>query len=90
MSFYQEVLLELVAAVGAALVFGNALALARRRRDRATAIDQARTTPRSPRQRAPKGEEPTRELTQAPVVRSVVFMLIGLIACVWSLATLTA
>ena len=90
MPFYTQVLLELVAAVGAALAFGNALALMRRRRDGATAREKARTTPRAPRQHAPKGEAPTPELVQAPVFRSIVFLVIGLVACVWSLATLVA
>lgn len=90
MPFYTQVLLELVAAIGAALVFGNALALARRRRDGAIAREQARTTPRAPRQRAPKDETPTPTLAQAPVLRSVAFLVIGLVACVWSLATLLA
>ena len=90
MSFYQQVFLELVMAVGAALALANALALVRRRRDRRIAREHARTTPRSPRQRAPKGEAPTPLLTQAPIGRSIAFLVIGLVAFVWSLATLTA
>lgn len=90
MSFYQQVFLELTMAVGAALAVANAFALLRRRRDRRVARDHARTAPRAPRQRAPKGEAPTPLLTQAPIGRSIAFLVIGLVAFIWSLATLTA
>lgn len=77
-TFYTQVLLELVAAVGGALALGNGIALVRRRRDRLAAQTPAATP-----------SEPAR-LAQAPVLRSVVFLVIGVVACVWSLATLVA
>ena len=47
MSFYDDVLLELVTALGAALFFANALALIRRGADRRAAAKEAvvRTRP---------------------------------------------
>lgn len=75
--FYDQVLRELIAAVGAALFLGNAFALIRRRRaagDAATpsgASDDGRT-----------------QLTKAPIARTVTFMLIGLIVMVWAIASL--
>ncbi len=67
-AFYDEVLRELIAAMGAALFFGNAYALIRRRRDRdrigATTVARAR--PGSPvRGQANPGAR--KELAQAPV-----------------------
>lgn len=90
MSFYQQVFLELLLAAGAALAIGNVYALARRRRDRADARELARTAPRAPRQRAPKGHEPEVLLAQAPVGRSLLYIVIGLVAFTWALATLVA
>lgn len=82
-TFYTQVLLELVAAVGGALALGNGVALLRRRRDRFA----AQTPAAAPAEAAPA--EAAR-LAQAPVLRSVVFLVIGVVACVWSLATLVA
>ena len=90
MSFYQQVFLELLLAAGAALAVGNAYALFRRRRDRRQARALARTAPRAPRQRAPKEQEPSRELAQAPIGRSLLYIAIGLVAFTWALATLIA
>ena len=90
MSFYQQVFLELLLAAGAALVVGNGYALVRRRRDRRQARELVRTAPRAPRQRAPRNLEPTQELVQAPIGRSLLYIAIGLVAFTWALATLVA
>jgi hypothetical protein len=74
MSFYDQVLRELVAAFGAALLIGNGLALARRRADARTGATGRR------------GDE----LVQAPVGRTVAFMVLGAVMLVAGLAALVA
>jgi hypothetical protein len=74
MSFYDQVLREIVAAFGAALLIGNGLALARRRAD----ARSGRT--------ARKGDE----LTQAPIGRTVAFMVLGAVMLVAGLGALIA
>jgi hypothetical protein len=73
--FYDEVLRELLLALGAALFFANAYALVRRRRDA-----------RSPSPSAKGGGDfrSDTDLAQAPVARSVTYMLIGLIVAIWA------
>ena len=69
MSFYDEVLRELLVAMGAALFFGNLLALMRRR--------------------APAAEgEDGETLARAPLARTVVYLLIGLVVALWGIASL--
>ncbi len=86
MSFYDQVLRELLLALGAALFLANALALARRR----SAARRAETGPvaRGAKRRA--GFDGANDLTQAPVARSVAYMLIGLVVAVWALASIVA
>lgn len=72
MSFYDQVLRELVAAFGAALLLGNGFALLRRRAD----ARAARATQRGD------------ELTQAPVGRTVAFMVLGAVMLVAGIAAL--
>ena len=74
MSFYDQVLRELVAAFGAALLIGNGMALVKRRSD-------ART------HRAGKKAD---ELEQAPVGRTVAFMILGAVMLVAGLGALIA
>jgi hypothetical protein len=81
-SFYDEVMRELVLALGGALFLANGFALVRRRADahRAGARDGGRgSVP------APRGDG---DLTQAPLARTVTYMLIGLIVAVWALASI--
>ena len=84
MDFYDEVMRELVLALGAALFLANAFALYRRRSD---SSDAAASRPA----RAARGESPgndATDLAQAPVARSVAYMLIGLVVAVWGLASI--
>ena len=69
MDFYDDVLRELVFAVGAALFLGNLLALVRRR---APARANGASAP------------------GAPVIRTVVFMVLGLFVAVWGLASIVS
>jgi hypothetical protein len=87
--FYGDVLLELVTALGAALFAANAYALIRRRRDRQDAARAAvvRARPGSPVRK--QAEASRGVLAEAPVARTVTFMLLGLFVFIWGLATIT-
>jgi hypothetical protein len=92
-SFYDEVLRELVAAFGAALLIGNLMALARRKRD-----IEARGARGGARNVKAKGSSRVQttgrtregELVQAPVARSVAFAILGFVMLVAGLAALIA
>jgi hypothetical protein len=88
--FYDDVLLELLTALGAALFVANGLALLRRRTDRREAAKQAvvRSRPGSPVRRQVR--ESTGRLDQAPLARTVTFMLLGLIVAAWGLVSIFA
>jgi hypothetical protein len=86
-SFYDEVMRELVLALGAALFLANGFALWRRRADARRAATGAESSVRpanSALRNAPG------DLTQAPVARTVTYMLIGLIVAVWALASIVS
>ena len=76
MNFYDEVLRELLVALGAALFLGNLLALIRRRPPAALA-----------REAEESGEETP---LRAPVGRTVVYLLVGLVVMLWGVASLAA
>jgi hypothetical protein len=91
MDFYGEVLRELVTALGAALFVANARALTRRRADAEVAARRtvARSRPGSPvrgNRRAPESGD----LVQAPVLRSVLYLVIGLVVMIWGIASLVS
>ena len=90
MDFYGEVLLELVTALGAALFAANAYALIRRRRDRQEAARVAvmRSRPGSPVRKQVAQSRGT--LAEAPVARTVTFMLLGLFVAICGIAALTS
>ncbi len=90
-SFYDEVLRELIAAMGAALFLGNLMALLRRPRDadRVAAKTVERGRPGSP-VRSPAKPGARRELAQAPVTRTVTFMLLGFVVMIAGIASLVA
>jgi hypothetical protein len=81
-------------ALGAALLLGNLWALARRRTDArlVTARTIARVRPGSPVRgnRLAHGDDETRDLPQAPVMRSVTYALIGLVVMVWGIASIAS
>ena len=87
-SFYDEVLRELVAAIGAALFLGNAIALYRRRADTQAAAKRtvARSRPGSP-VRGYRRTDNT-DLPQAPLARTVTYLLIGFVVMVAGLGAL--
>jgi len=76
MGFYDEVLRELLVAMGAALFVGNLMALLRRR---------------APAPVATKSEgEDGQALPQAPLARTVTYLVIGFVVALWGIASLVA
>jgi len=91
MSFYDNVLRELIVALGAALALGNGLALIRRRRDaQARARAGLRSTKAKGSSRARGGRTATGELVQAPVARSIAYLVLGLVMVVAGVAAIVA
>jgi len=89
--FYSEVLLELMAALGAALFGANAYALIRRRTDRREAAREAvvRGRPGSPVRKQAKVAT-SGNLAEAPLGRTIAFMVIGFVVAISAIATLTS
>ena len=89
MTFYDQVMRELVAALGAALFVANLVALVRRRSDARRAVERtgARTRPGSPVRGNRRRDDPA-DLPQAPVARSVVYLVIGFLVMVWGVASI--
>jgi hypothetical protein len=76
MGFYDEVLRELLVAMGAALFVGNLMALLRRR------------APAGVR-RAPS-DDGGEALPEAPLARTVTYLVIGFVVALWGIASLVA
>jgi hypothetical protein len=89
-SFYDEVLRELLTAVGASLFFANLYALLRRGRDRerTAEVTVARARPGSPVRSPAHPGEPSR-LAQAPIGRSLAYLVLGFLVMVAGVASLT-
>jgi len=92
-SFYDEVMRQLIAAIGAALLIANLIALAKRPRD--AQVRAARPGARSVKVKGSSRVQATGrthegELVQAPVVRSVTFAILGFIMLVAGIAALVA
>ena len=82
MGFYDEVLRELLVAMGAALFLGNLMALVRRR------------APAGEPRLAPPTQGPDSDdghvLQQAPLARTVTYLVIGFVVALWGVASLVA
>jgi hypothetical protein len=92
-TFYDEVMRELIAAIGAALLVANVMALARRRKD--ADVRGARSGARSVKVKGGSRVQATGrtrqgELVQAPVARSVAFAILGFVMLVAGIAALAA
>ena len=87
--FYDDVLVELVFALGAALFLANAYALFRRRADAAAATERtvARSRPGSPVRGYRRGADST-DLPQAPIARSVAYLVIGFVVMIAGLGAM--
>jgi hypothetical protein len=95
-TFYDEVLRELLVALGAALFFGNVYALLRRRADAQRVASESATRSRASK-RGPKPvprsvatRQPAGELAQAPVLRTAVYVALGFVMMVAGIAALAA
>ncbi|HMG26866.1 MAG TPA: hypothetical protein VKH36_08650 [Acidimicrobiia bacterium] len=90
MSFYDDVLREIVAAVGAALFLGNLIALLRRRSDRRRASQRAvaRGRPGSPVRSKVAATRNRETLPEAPLTRTVLYLVIGFVVMVAGLAAM--
>jgi hypothetical protein len=88
--FYSDVLLELVTALGAALFAANLYALVRRRADARRAAKESviRARPGSP-VRGQVRTATTGNLAQAPVARTITYMVLGLVVFIWGIASIT-
>jgi hypothetical protein len=73
MGFYDEVLRELLVAMGAALFLGNLMALVRRRAPASAAES-----------------DDGHALPQAPLARTVTYLVIGFVVALWGVASLVA
>jgi hypothetical protein len=92
-SFYDEVMRELVVAIGAALFVAHGIALLRRRRDteRRAATSGARSAKVKGASRAlAAGTTRDGELVRVPVARSVAFATLGFVMMIAGIASLTA
>jgi hypothetical protein len=91
MSFYDEVMRELITALGAALFLANLFALVRRRSDarRAAQRTVARSRPGSPVRGNRRDEDAGHDLPQAPLARTVTYLVIGFVVMIWGIASLT-
>ena len=93
MTFYDQVLRELVAAFGAALFVANSLALLRRRRDantRAAVVGARSGKSKGASRVATTGQTRDGELVQAPLIRSASFAVLGFVMMVAGIAALAA
>jgi hypothetical protein len=86
--FYDEVLRELVFAIGAALFLGNAIALYRRRADARAASHRtvARHRAGSPVRGYRRSDDT--DLPQAPLVRTVTYLVIGFVVMIAGLGAM--
>jgi hypothetical protein len=87
-SFYDDVLRELLFALGGALFVANAFALYRRRADAqaATRRTVARSRPGSPVRGNRRSDD--RDLPQAPLARTVAYLLVGFVVMVAGLGAI--
>jgi hypothetical protein len=87
--FYDDVMVELVFALGAALFVANAFALYRRRADAAAASERtvARSRPGSP-VRGYGRDDTDGDLPQAPFARTVTYLVIGFVVMIAGLGAM--
>lgn len=90
MNFYDDVLRELIVALGAALFVGNVIALFRRRADRRHAAKRSveRSRPGSPVRTGVKATRERDHLPQAPLGRTLAYLVLGFVVMVWGIATI--
>jgi hypothetical protein len=86
--FYDEVLRELLFALGGALFVANAFALYRRRSDAQAAVRRtvARSRPGSPVRGNRRSD--VKDLPQAPLARTVTYLVIGFVVMIAGLGAI--
>jgi hypothetical protein len=89
-NFYDEILRELLLALGAALFVGNLYALGRRRVDHRRTVSALARAQRPSRHRPPPRVAQALDLPEAPIGRSLAFLALGLVIMIWALASLVA
>lgn len=85
MDFYDDLLVQLLAALGAALFVGNGLALIRRRSDQRAAAAGRR---RGGAERS--AHQSDDDLVQAPVARTVLYLVVGFVVMIAAVGALIA
>lgn len=90
MDFYDDVLRELITAVGAALFVANLFALVKRGSDRRRTAQRTPAKKRagSPARRQVSSTRDREALAQAPLARTVFYMLIGFVVMVAGIAAI--
>ncbi|MDQ6854045.1 MAG: hypothetical protein M3046_10225 [Actinomycetota bacterium] len=90
MGFYDDVLREIITAVGAALFIGNLVALFRRQSDRRRASKRAvvKGRPGSPVRGQVAATRNRAALPQAPLARTLFYLVIGFVVMVAGLAAI--
>jgi hypothetical protein len=88
--FYDDVLREIITAVGAALFVGNLIALVRRRSDRARTTQRAaaKGRPGSPVRGKAAASRNGATLPEAPLARTLVYLAIGFVVMVAGIAAI--
>lgn len=95
MDFYTQTMVELILALGGAMIVGNSLAIIKRKRDKQIAQESLKTSPRTSKhttQTMVKNQvaQGKATLAVAPIYRSVIFIVIGLLVFSWAGLTLLA
>lgn len=93
MDFYAQTMIELIGALGAAMVVGNIMAIVKRRKDRAVARNSLQKAPRASRHTTTMlAKEQLKQgkatLAVAPIGRSLIYVIIGAVVCVWAIVSL--
>ncbi len=93
MDFYAQTMVELIAALGGAMVFGNLLAVIKRKRDKKIAQESLKTNPRATKQTTStlvknQVSQGKATLAIAPLYRSIIYIVIGLFVLSWAVVTL--
>ena len=87
-NFYDDVMRELVFALGAALFVANALVLMRRRRDAQEAEDRTVSGSRPGSPVRGYGRRDDSRLAQAPLGRTVAYLVIGFVVMIAGLGAI--
>lgn len=95
MDFYTQTMIELVLALGAAMVVGNIFAIFKRKKDRQIAQQSLKQNPRQSKHQTStlvknQMAQGKATLAVAPLKRSILYIIIGLVVFAWAAITLAA